>query len=484
MHNSNRCRLSGLCGVGIALVAAIAGGSAEGADPVPAPDTADAAASTADISGVLVAETESPASASRELMVVPRAAVTVVAMPLRGGLTLFEEYHVAERVLDLFFDDTRTFGVYPTVALETSLTPGVGARLVHKNLFGHGGRLRLGADYGGESRFRLEGGVTSPALAAGVLRPRIVGGWQRQPGAVFFGIGDQDIGWPDPAAIGLPARAPMAVATKFSQEVVHAELAVEIDPAGPVFAAVSTAYFKRSFGDPGSDTAIVDATQLDRTDVRFDTSTLKGWQEGTSVSYSEAQLGWNSLTTASPFVSAAAPSSGTKVAAFVGLARGVGGSDVAYTRYGFDGFRYFDLYGGDRVLILRARLEGVVDAEDRIPFTDLPRLGGPTLLRGYARDRFRDRVAMLASIEYRYPIWRQLGGYVFVDGGRVASGLSDAGRAVMSPRHIRPGGGGGLEVLQAEMFRMRAQVAGSAEGFFFQLAFEPIYRLPTHNYRI
>jgi Omp85 superfamily domain len=484
MHNPSCFCSSGLAAVGAALVVLTVGASPLRAEPNPVPDTTGSAASTADISGVLVPEAEPPASAPRQLLVVPRVAVAAVAMPVRGGLTLFEEHHVLERLVDLFFDDTHTYGLYPTIALETSLTPGVGARLVHRNLFGRGGRLRLGADYGGESRFRLEGGVTSPALAGGLLRPRIVGGWQRQPSAVFFGIGDQDIGQPDAAAVALPARAPVAVATRYSQEVVHAELAVEIDPAGPVFAAVSTAYFKRSFGDMGSGPQAGDAAQLGRTDVRFDTATLKGWQDGTSVYYSEAQLGWNSLTTSNSFVSAAAPSTGTKIAAFAGLARSVGGTEVAYTRYGFDGFRYFDLYGGDRVLILRARLEGVADAEDRIPFTDLPRLGGPALMRGYARDRFRDRVAMLASIEYRYPIWRQLGGYLFIDGGRVVPGLSDAGRAVLAPRHIRPGGGGGLEMLQAEMFRMRAQVAGSPEGLFFQLAFEPINRLPTHNYRI
>lgn len=114
--------------------------------------------SAADVSGVLVPEVEPPRSPARHLLVVPRLAVTAVAVPVQAGLTLVEDHHVREHLLDLFFDDTRTFGVYPTVTLETRLMPGFGARLVHKNLFGHGGRLRLGGDYGGESRFRVEGG--------------------------------------------------------------------------------------------------------------------------------------------------------------------------------------------------------------------------------------------------------------------------------------------------------------------------------------
>jgi hypothetical protein len=484
MFNSNGFCSSRMGAVGAALVVATLKASVLHAEPAPATDdvTVDAAAapSTADVSGVLVPEAEASASPARHLLVVPRVLAATVAMPLRGGLTLYEEHHVRERLVDLFFDDTRTFGIYPTVALETSLTPGVGARLVHRNVFGVGGGLRVGADYGGESRYRLEGGLTSPAFAGGMLRTRVNGGWLRQPSAVFYGIGDQDLGQPDPSLVGLPARGPVAVSTTFAQEIAHAELAVELDPAGPLFAAVSTAYFRRAFGDAGAD----DITQVTRTDVRFDTATLAGWDQGTKVSYSEAQLGWNSLTTSNSFVSAAAPSSGTKVVGFAGVARGVGGADVAYTRYGVDGFRYFDLYGGDRVLILRGRMEGVVGADDQIPFTDLPRLGGPVLLRGYARDRYRDRVAMLATIEYRYPIWRQLGGFLFVDGGRVVPGLADAGRAALAPQLLRVGGGGGLELLQGEIFRMRAQVAGSPEGFFFQLALEPVYKLPTHNYRI
>ncbi|MEO5768299.1 MAG: BamA/TamA family outer membrane protein [Polyangia bacterium] len=451
-------------------------------EPAPAPGPADD-----DVSGVLLPEVEPSPSPARHLLFVPRLAVTMVTVPVARGLTIVEEHHLHERLIDLFFDDTRTFGIYPTVALETRLTPGVGMRLVHKNLFGQGGRLRVGGDYGGESRFRLEGGLTSPAIAAGMLRGRLTGGWQRQPSAAFFGIGNQSLVSTSDATIPtipFTARGPFAASTHFAQRVAHAELAVEIDPNGPLFAAVSAAYFKRDFGDDGAAVGADGAPRGDRTEVRFDTASLAGWRQGTEIAYSEAQLGWNTLTAVTPYVSEAAPSTGTKVVAFAGVARGIGGADVGYTRYGVDGFRYFDLYHGDRVLILRGRLEGVVGSEERIPFTDLPRLGGPVLLRGYDRDRFRDRVAVLGSMEYRYPVSRQLGGFLFIDAGRVLPGLQDVGSAVRAPRQLRAGGGGGLEVLQGDVFRLRGQVAGSPEGFFFQLALEPVYRLPTHHQRI
>src|SRR5262249_60628075 len=90
-----------------------------------------------------------------------------------------------------------------------------------------------------------------------------------------------------------------------------------------------------------------------------------------------------------------------------------------YVRYGLDALRYFDPYRGDRVLLLRLYAEAVTGSLADIPFTDLPRLGGPQLLRGYHRDRFRDRAALMSTAEYAFPIGEQLSGYLLLDAGRL-----------------------------------------------------------------
>jgi len=455
-------------------------------DARPDLDGVTTASSTAPatVSGVEIPETPPATSPARAALVVPRLGATAVAAPVSGALTVYDRYQIREQIVDLLFNDARTFGAYPVVALETGLPVGVGARLLHRDLFGAGGGLRLAADYGGSSRHRLEGSLSSPPFAAGVLRARLAGGWLRQPNAPFYGIGDHDLARPDSTVRDLPGRAPLAVATAFGQDVVHAVLGVDLDPPGPLFASLTTGYYGHAFKESALD-ATVDSVDLSRTDLRFDTTTLTGWGQGTKISYSELAVGWDSLATASSFVPAGAPSTGTKVVLFGGVARSVdlagGGAPVAYTRYGVDGLRYFDLYNGDRVLILRGRVEGVAGAADRIPFTDLPRLGGPTLLRGYSRDRFRDRVTLLASAEYRYPIWQNLAGYLFVDGGCVRAGLSDLVGTAPRPR---VGGGGGLELFVSGQFGLRGQVAGSSEGLFFQLALQPVYRLDAQHYRI
>ena len=54
-----------------------------------------------------------------------------------------------------------------------------------------------------------------------------------------------------------------------------------------------------------------------------------------------------------------------------------------------------------------------------VAFTQLPQLGGIPSLRGYARERFRDRIAVTGSIEYEWDLGRHTYASLFVDAGRV-----------------------------------------------------------------
>jgi hypothetical protein len=415
-----------------------------------APATASPAATPEEVSGVLVPEAEPDPAPARSLLVVPRAMVGAAAVPVRTGLTYYERYQVKERLIDLFFDDTRTFGIYPRLSLESGLRPGVGVRLVHKDLLG--ARLRLAADYGGEHQQRLDGSIASPPIFSAPVRLHLRGGWQQQPRAAFFGIGDGP-----------------AVSAPFWQRTYRAEVGLVADPAGPFFGSLTGTYVSRRFGEGPNETPV-------------DRSALVGWATGAQVFYGEAEVGIDTLRVSRVSISSAAPSSGTRLTLFGGGATGASGDPTRYARYGLDALHAFDLYGGDRVLLLRLHTEAVAPAagDDSIPFTDLPRLGGPQFLRGYARDRFRDRVAVLGSVEYRYPIWRQLSGFLFVDAGKVSPGWADLSRAARP----RLGYGGGLELYSSESFRMRTQLAGSEEGLYFQLAVDAVYRQSTPPYRI
>ncbi len=65
----------------------------------------------------------------------------------------------------------------------------------------------------------------------------------------------------------------------------------------------------------------------------------------------------------------------------------------------------------------------VQQAFGTVPFYDLPEFGGDTLGRGFLPYRFRDRSAVTAQLEYRFPVWSFISGAAFVDVGQFQPGF-------------------------------------------------------------
>jgi outer membrane protein assembly factor BamA len=59
------------------------------------------------------------------------------------------------------------------------------------------------------------------------------------------------------------------------------------------------------------------------------------------------------------------------------------------------------------------------DIRGDAPYQELSKVGDGWTARGFKADRFLDRSMALTSLEYRFPIFRKLGGVAFVDAGRV-----------------------------------------------------------------
>ena len=99
--------------------------------------------------------------------------------------------------------------------------------------------------------------------------------------------------------------------------------------------------------------------------------------------------------------------------------------DADYRHYSAELQVFRDVWRG-RGFALRLYAEGIdTDRFDRVPFTELPALGGRHSLRGFASERFRDRRAGLATLEYRYPATTWLQGRVFADWGMTAPAWRD-----------------------------------------------------------
>jgi hypothetical protein len=142
-------------------------------------------------------------------------------------------------------------------------------------------------------------------------------------------------------------------------------------------------------------------------------------------------------------------------------------------RYGGDIQHYVRLGRGPRVLAFRLHGEGVdADVMD-IPETELPTIGGPVYLRGYHVDRWRDRIAAVATAEYQWDLSHSLFAALFVDTGRVYSGFDD-----LSLDNLRTGYGIALELHAPGIQGVRGSMASSTDGgLFFNFYLEPVFTL-------
>lgn len=85
---------------------------------------------------------------------------------------------------------------------------------------------------------------------------------------------------------------------------------------------------------------------------------------------------------------------------------------------------YLTVLGKGNVLAARLWLQEVSSGA---PFQELSNIGDGWTARGYKAGRFLDRAMALASLEYRFPIYKRLCGVAFVDAGRVWRALDDFG---------------------------------------------------------
>lgn len=99
-----------------------------------------------------------------------------------------------------------------------------------------------------------------------------------------------------------------------------------------------------------------------------------------------------------------------------------------------------------------------------IPFLDMSAVGNDDLLRGYPKNRYRDRNMIGGQLEYRFPLFWRFGMVVFAGGGDVFHKTSD-----LSLDHLKYSYGTGLRfvVNPAERLNIRLDYSYGKEGGYF-----------------
>jgi outer membrane protein assembly factor BamA len=100
----------------------------------------------------------------------------------------------------------------------------------------------------------------------------------------------------------------------------------------------------------------------------------------------------------------------------------LGNKNARFHRFTLDFRKYILLFGQRDVLAFRTLVQKISGKNETIPLFEYSVLGGGSeiiAMRGYSLNRFQDKGKFLVNAEYRFPLWRKLGGNVFMDGGLV-----------------------------------------------------------------
>jgi len=101
----------------------------------------------------------------------------------------------------------------------------------------------------------------------------------------------------------------------------------------------------------------------------------------------------------------------------------------SHVRYGGTVAGYADITGTNRVLSLQLSAmfsDPIMGAKNEVPFREQVMLGGSGLMRGFLYGRLVDRSALVATLQYEWPIWVWLDGTMQVSAGNVfGAGLKD-----------------------------------------------------------
>lgn len=362
---------------------------------------------------------------TNRLLAAPESAWTGLAYPFKKLAIAYEQHDLMNRALDLFLNDERTAGVFPKFAIGGTLSSGIGLTAFDNNLFRRGKEARLSYlratrdNQVGEASFR------DPSLFGSQ--------WFLHSNTFLL---DFDSGHFFPGG----NRAREEDQTNFSIK----QLAWDVTLGRKLFGDVSAALTGRLL--------IADAKGSDR--LPPTPASVTGNNSSMTALAIEPSLAYDSRD--NPFRA----TRGWFVEGAFTYTDQVDRDQFRYLGYRVEVQRYIPVFQGNRVLLLRAYLakQDTVGGGS-IPFYELNLLDLNNGLRGFDRGRWQDKGALLFNVEWRFPIWQDVEGDIFLDEGQVFGDYKD-----LQLKLFRYSAGAGLRFVSNRKFGFRFQVAVSEDG--------------------
>ena len=181
----------------------------------------------------------------------------------------------------------------------------------------------------------------------------------------------------------------------------------------------------------GKDTGSPSTTDLDRE------ATLPGLKDEARIARLQCALTYNTINRAKR------PTSGGFLSVNGGVFNDMKNDEFGFWKISASYLHYIHLFY-ERTISLRIAAETTEEFSGKtIPFYYLSELGESETIRGFKRSRFLDKDMFLGSLEYNYPVWRDLlDAGLFIDAGQVSSNIFGK----FSPDEFHYGYGGALKI--------------------------------------
>jgi hypothetical protein len=390
----------------------------------------------------------------RGLLAIPSIPIYIIAEPVRGVLYLKEKYNAVDVITNIFTTDDRKIALFPTALVETGFGLNIGARASMTDVLGFGEKVRARVGFGGQWNKLFDASVSTGEHHG--LEIGLNFRYERKNNEQFFGLGNGDeTDSPPPAPVD-PNTNDFARSTRYQIGITRVAGHATYKFTRWLSATATTAFIRKNV-DEDMDLSSGESP----VGPNYDTTKLDGFGDPTEYLYTEGEIAYDSRHNGDIYDPPGMRTDGGLAAVFVGREGALEAGDRDFYRVGVDLQRIIRISGA-RALHLRAYGETVTVPREDIPFTELPVLGGYYLMRGYERDRFRDKSATVVQASYVWPLSMSFAGSLFVDAGRVFNGVED-----FSVKDPRVGYGGALEMYGDKGLIIRAELASSIDGGIF-----------------
>lgn len=347
---------------------------------------------------------EDPGTNALEVLVwVPRIVLFPVHLvleyglrwPIVSGITFAEKHYLFKRLERLLsFRDGKTL-LYPTFFSDFGLNPSVGLATINDDLFVSGNRLVASAAVWDDAWLRLAIKNDTRFLEDDSGTFSIIGEFLSRPDMPFYGVGPK---------------------TRTDDEAFFQERRLEV---GAQISGQLGGLSRVSFGSTFRDLRFDERGQVPYLGDEFDPRGIPGFERGRYQLVESRFIG--TVDTRDPDTEFHG-GTGLRAELFGSFAIDPTNNSRNFLRWGAEAAAFWDV-GQRHILALSLYAEAIEQTgTDRVPFTELPALGGMETMRGYLPRRFVGDSTFSAAASYRYPIWSLLDAELFMAVGNAFDG--------------------------------------------------------------